>query len=82
MYKFYIKTVIESSNIMYGVYNGTNVVLEAFEKIKDKFLNEQTSDIIEYFILSKDEKLKEFFYNILIEKGLNKDQLETIILFQ
>ena len=82
MYKFYIKTVIESSNIMYGVYNGTNVVLEAFEKIKDKFLNEQTSDIIEYFILSKDEKLKEFFYNILIEKGLNKDQLETITLFQ
>lgn len=82
MYKFYIKTVIESSNIMYGVYNGTNAALEAFEKIKDKFLNEQTSDIIEYFILSKDEKLKEFFYNILIEKGLNKDQLETITLFQ
>lgn len=82
MYKFYIKTVIESSNIMYGVDKGTNIVLEAFEKIKDKVLNEQTSDIIEYFILSKDEKLKEFFYNILIEKGLNKDQLETITLFQ
>ena len=82
MSNFYIKQVIEASNIMSGVDRGIAIILEALEKRKDKILNEETFDIIEYFLLSKNEKIKEFFYNILVEKGLSKDQLETIILFQ
>ena len=82
MSNFYIKQVIEASNIMSGVDRGIAIILEALEKRKDIILNEETFDIIEYFFLSKNEKIKEFFYNILVEKGLSKDQLETIILFQ
>jgi len=82
MSNFYIKQVIEASNIMSGVDRGIAIILEALEKRKDIILNEETFDIIEYFLLSKNEKIKEFFYNILVEKGLSKDQLETIILFQ
>lgn len=82
MSNFYIKQAIEASNVMYQVDKGASIVLEAFEERKDIILNEQTFDIIEYFLLSKNKKIKDFFYNILIEKGLSKDQLETITLFQ